>query len=60
MEAALRDPDADGPQSLDPAALMLAVWLGLMVSVAGLVRLASDMPAPDMRSDPAIPTGFAV
>ena len=61
MEAALRDTNAnDEPQPLDPVALTLAVWLGLVASVAGLVRLEADMPAPDTGLDTTMPMGFAV
>ena len=64
MEAALRDTGVndDEPKPLDPVALTLAVWLGLMVSVPGLVRLASDMPAPGMGLDATMPLalGFGV
>ena len=64
MEAALRNPDGDDdePKPLDPVALTLAVWLGLMVSVAGLVRLAEDMPAPAMGNDATMPLalGFGI
>ncbi len=57
MEAALRDPGVDDDEAtpLDPLALTLAVWLGLMVSVAGLVRLATNMPAPAMGVDATMP-----
>ena len=64
MEAALRDTGVndDEPKPLDPVALTLAVWLGLIVSVAGLVRLAADMPAPGLGVDAAMPLvlGFGV
>ena len=62
MEAALRDTEVnnDEPRPLDPVALTLAVWLGLMVPVAGLVRLEADMPTPDARLDATMPMGFAI
>lgn len=61
MEAALRDPGAqdDEPMPLNPVALGLAVWLGMMVSAAGLVRLLENMPAPEMGHDAATALSMA-
>ena len=53
-------------QPLDPVALCLAVWLGAMVSVLGVVRLldgaaqaANMVHGPAALPSPACPMAFA-
>lgn len=54
------DPDVE-TAPLDPIALSLALWLGLMVTVLGLQRLserASVHPAPDAAAQLTVPPPY--
>jgi hypothetical protein len=42
-------------QPLDPVALSLALWLGMMACAFGLIRLASNAaPGPEQSDRPAL------
>ena len=38
-------PDGNEPVPMDPVALTLAVWLGLIVGVTGLIRMSENAAA---------------
>ena len=55
-----KKPVDDEAGSLDPIAVTLAVWLGLVVAVTGLVRLSADAAALGQKSGPAASASVAM
>ena len=46
-------------QPIDPIALTLAVWLGLVVSVTGLMRLSENAANQAALAEMSMPSGMA-
>ena len=51
--------DTDEPQPMDPIALTLAVWLGIIVSVTGLMRLSQEAAVQAALAQPTTQTDLA-